>query len=152
MKVIFLKDVPGAGKKGEVKTVSDGYANNFLLPKSFAQVATAQLQAQLNKEAKEAQDKKDRELAKLNQLKLELEKRIFSLKVKMGEKGQMFGGVHEKEIAKAISDKMGLAVEKKQVEIPETLKALGQHAVKVKLGSDIIASVTINLEANNLTD
>lgn len=152
MKVIFLKDVPGTGKKGEMKTVSDGYASNFLLPKGFVQVATIQLQIQLAKEAKEAQDKKDRELAKLNQLKLELEKRIFSLKVKVGEKGQIFGSMHEKEIAKAISEKVGMEIGKHQIEIAEALKVLGQHSVKIKLGSGIVASVKINLEANNLTD
>ncbi len=148
MKIVFLKDVSGIGRKGEVKNVSDGYANNFLLPKGFAEVVTNELQAKLAKEQKEAQNKKERDLVKLNNLKQELEKRSFAIKVKTGDKGQIFGGIHEKDIAKTVSDKMGIEVEKNQIEIPAALKELGAHQVKLKLEGGIIANIKIDIQAS----
>ncbi len=146
MKVIFLKDVPGSGRKGEIKEVSQGFANNFLIPKDFVQIATLQLQAQMEKEAKEQEAKNSREQEKHRVLKQELEKRIFSLRVKVGEKGQVFGGVHEKDVAKALNDKMGLNIEKNQIEISKAIKELGEHEVKLKLGGGVVALVKINVE------
>ena len=91
MKVIFIKDTPGQGRRGEIKDVSDGYAQNFLIRKGLAQVATAEMQAKIAKEAKEAEIKKLKEIGKLEALKSEIEKRTFTVKVKVGEKGQIFG-------------------------------------------------------------
>jgi large subunit ribosomal protein L9 len=147
MKVIFIKDLAGGGKKGEIKEVSDGYAQNFLIAKGFARPATAEIQAKVAKEQKEAENKKNKEIEKLNTLKHELEKRIFTFKVKVGDKGQVFGGVHEKDLAKIISDKMGVVVEKNQIQMVSAIKTLGEHMLKVKLASAIIASVKVNIES-----
>ena len=148
MKVILLKDVAGQGKRGEIKEVSSGFAENFLIKKGLVQVATADIQNKIAKEAKEAQNKKLKEIEKLQSLKTDLEKRTFTLKVKVGDKGQVFGGVHEKDIAAAISDKMNHPIEKSQIEISSAIKELGQHQVKVKLFGGIIANVKINVEAS----
>lgn len=146
MKIIFIKDQPGAGKKGEIKEVSSGFAMNFLIPKGFAQVVTPQLEAKMQKESKEAEEKKIREAQKMAGLKQDLEKRVFTIKVKVGDKGQVFGGIHEKEIAKAITDKMGLDIDKNQIEISGAIKELGQHQIKLKLISNVFANIKINLE------
>jgi large subunit ribosomal protein L9 len=148
MKIIFLKDVPGQGKRGEIKEVSSGFAENFLIKKGFAQVATADIQNKIAKEAKEAEIKKLKEIEKLQVLKQDLEKRVFTVKVKVGDKGQVFGSVHEKDIAAVISGKINHPVEKSQVEIPSAIKELGEHQVKVKLAGGIIANVKINVEAD----
>jgi len=146
MKIIFIKDLPGSAKKGEIKDVSDGYAQNFLIAKGFARVATAEIQEKIAKENKEREIKKLKEIEKLRTLKLDLEKRTFTVKVKVGDKGQVFGGVHEKDVAKVISDKIGRAIEKNQVEIPSAIKQLGEHQVKVKLSGGITANVKIKVE------
>jgi large subunit ribosomal protein L9 len=146
MKVIFLKELNGTAKKGEIKDVSDGYAKNFLIAKGFAQVATADIQSKIVKEAKEQEIKKLREIEKLQTLKQDLEKRTFTVKVKVGDKGQVFGGVHEKDIAKVISDKTNHTIEKNQIEIPLAVKTIGEHQVKVKLGGGLIANVKIKVE------
>lgn len=146
MKVIFLKELNGTAKKGEIKDVSDGYAKNFLIVKGFAQVATADIQSKIVKEAKELEIKKLKEVGKLQALKQDLEKRTFTVKVKVGDKGQVFGGVHEKDIAKVISDKISHTIEKNQIEIPAAIKQLGDHQVKIKLTGGIIASVKIKVE------
>lgn len=147
MKVIFLKDVSGQGKKGEVKEVSQGFAQNFLIAKGLAQVATVDLQNRLNKEAKEQEVKKQKQILSAQSLKQDLEKRIFTVKVKVGAKGQIFGSVHEKEIVVVLNSKLGIALEKNQVEIPIPIKTLGEHTVKIKLASGVLASVKINVEA-----
>ena len=147
MRVIFIKDSAGAGKKGEIKEVSSGYAQNFLIPKGFAQVATPDIIKRVEKEGKEQEAKKQKEVARLTALKAELEKRTFTVKVKVGDKGQVFGGVHEKDVAASVNSKMDISLEKNQVEIPAVIKELGIYQVKLKLGSGIIANVKINIQA-----
>jgi len=147
MKVIFVKDLPGAGKKGEIKEVQSGYGNNFLIAKGFAQIATAQVQAKVDKENKEAQNKKLKEIEKLRVLKADLEKRTFTLKIKVGEKGQVFSSVHEKDILSAINSKIGLELEKSQIKISGVIKTLGIHPVILHLASGITAETKINVEA-----
>jgi len=155
MKVIFIKDQPGGGKKGELKDVSDGYAKNFLIAKGFAQVATPEVQAKIAKEKKEADAKLKKEQEKLLALKSEMEKKVFSVAVKVGDKGQIFSGVHDKDVADAINKKVSRGagsgsageIDKHQVDLSRPIKELGQYAVKIKLASGIIANVKINVEA-----
>lgn len=148
MKVIFIKELAGTAKKGEIKDVNNGYAQNFLIAKGYAQIATADIQAKIAKEAKEAETKKLKEFEKLQALKLDLEKRSFTVKVKVGDKGQIFGSVHEKDIAAAIAGKINHPVDKGQVEIASPIKEIGEHQAKIKLGSGITANVKIKVEPN----
>jgi large subunit ribosomal protein L9 len=147
MKVIFLKDAAGQGKKGEIKEVSSGFAANFLIPKGIAQIATTDLQLKIQKETREAAAKETREKEKLQALKQEMEKRTFTIKVKVGDKGQVFGGVHEKDISEVIKGKMSISLGKTQIKIPEPIKKLGSHKVNVDLGHHVTANVNINVEA-----
>ncbi len=148
MKVIFVKELSGTGKKGEIKDVSDGYAMNFLIAKGFAKTATPEIQAKIAKEQKEADIKILKDIEKLRTLKQELEKRTFTVKIKVGDKGQIFSGVREKDIAKAVNEKMSAMIEKNQVEITGHIKELGEHKVKLKLGPNIVAGITIKVEAS----
>ncbi len=145
MKVILLKDVAGQGKKGEIKDVSEGFGRNFLIAKGFAQIATSEIIAKVEKESKEAETKKLKANEKLQALKQALEKRTFTVKVKVGDKGQIFSGVHEKDVAKAVNDKMALALEKNQVELDGVIKALGEHQAKIKLDTGIVVNVRIKV-------
>lgn len=151
MKVIFLKDYIQAGsaswRKGDIKEVSDGYATNFLFAKKIAEPATAQVIAKIQKEAKEHEAKKNKELERLKQLKTDIEKRLFCLKVKVGDKGQFFGSIQEKDVAKNISEKMGISLEKHQIEIGKPIKTLGEHFADIKLAPGILAKVRIQIEA-----
>ncbi len=146
MKVVFIKDVPGGAKKGEVKDVSSGYANNFLIAKGFAKVATAEIQAKMEKEARESEKKKEKRYSQLEQVKQQLESRIFTVKVKVGDKGQVFGAVHEKEIIEAVKGKIKVNLEKGQVSIASPIKVIGEHRVTVKLGNGILANLKIKVE------
>lgn len=148
MKIIFLKDVTGQGRKGEIKEVNDGFAQNFLIAKGHAAPATAEIQAKVAKEKREADNKKSKEIEKFNKLKVDLEKRTFTLKVKVGDKGQIFSGIHEKDILKIINDSTGAELEKSQIELSGVIKQLGLHTAKIKLAAGINANIKINIEAN----
>jgi large subunit ribosomal protein L9 len=147
MKVILLKDVPKIGRNGEIKEVSDGYANNFLIKRGLAKVATTEAQAKLAAEQIEKSEKKAREQKKLAGYKDELERRTFTIKVKVGDKGQVFSGVHEKDIIRAIFQKTKITLDKSNIATHSHMKQLGEHVIDVKLGQGIIAKVKINLES-----
>ena len=147
MKVILLKDVPKIGLRGEICEVSDGYAKNFLLAKKLASVATPDVQDKVAKESRELEDKKKRQSSKLLEFKKDIETKTFTIKVKVGDKGQIFGGAHEKDILQAINAKLGSNFEKSSIHIDHPIKQLAAHKVSVKLGSGTVAIANINIEA-----
>ncbi|MBL8030541.1 MAG: 50S ribosomal protein L9 [Candidatus Doudnabacteria bacterium] len=147
MKIVFTKDSLGHGKKGEVKEVSEGFAKNFLISKGVAQIATPQIISKIEKEKREAKNKSDKEFARLTALKADMEKRTFVIPVKVGERGQVYGGVHEKEIAKIISGKLNVEIDRNKIQIVSAIKSLGEHGVKVDLGSGVQATIKVVVQA-----
>jgi large subunit ribosomal protein L9 len=147
MRVIFIKDAPGQGKKGEIKEVSEGYASNFLIPKGFAQIATKQIQDKVAKETREGQAKQAKSEARSQALKNDLEKRTFTVRVKVGDKGQIFGGVKEKDVVDAINSKMNTQFDKSALNMPHGIKTIGTHQATIKLGQGMKAAISINIEA-----
>lgn len=149
MKVIFLKDVKGQGKKGEVKNVADGFAHNFLIKKGLAVEATpaniSKLNAQKKREAKEAAE----ELAKAKQLKEELEKITVELTAKAGEGGRLFGSVTSKQIADALSKDFQIKIDKRKIELPDAIRSLGYTKVPVKLHPEVIATLNVHVKEAN---
>ena len=143
MKVILLQDVKSLGKKGEIVNVNDGYARNFILPKKMGVEATGKnlndLKLQKNNEKKVAQEQLDsaKTLAeKIGQGKVELA-------IKVGEGGRVFRSVSSKEIAAAVKEQMGLDVDKKKIQLKETIKSLGTHNVPVKLHPEVTAELKV---------
>ena len=143
MKVILLQDVKSLGKKGEIVNVNDGYARNFILPKKMGVEATGKnlndLKLQKYNEKKVAQEQLDsaKTLAeKIGQGKVELA-------IKVGEGGKVFGSVSSKEIAAAVKEQMGLDVDKKKIQLKETIKSLGTHNVPVKLHPEVTAELKV---------
>ena len=143
MKVILLQDVKSLGKKGEIVNVNDGYARNFILQKKMGVEATGKnlndLKLQKNNEKKVAQEQLDsaKTLAeKIGQGKVELA-------IKVGEGGRVFGSVSSKEIAAAVKEQMGLDVDKKKIQLKETIKSLGTHNVPVKLHPEVTAELKV---------
>ncbi len=146
MKVILLKDVAKVGRAGEIKEVNNGYANNFLMKNGLAKLATPEAQAKLTKEHKEKSDRLVKETKQFEEWKRELEKRTFAVQVKVGEKGQVFSGVHEKDIIAAIYQKTKIELDRSQVEAHHGIKQLGEHFINIKFGHGVNAKVKINLE------
>ncbi|WP_453992661.1 50S ribosomal protein L9 [Bacillus nitroreducens] len=146
MKVIFLKDVKGKGKKGEVKNVSDGYAHNFLFKQNLAIEATPAnlktLEAKKKKESKEAAE----ELAQSKKLKETLEALTVELQAKAGEGGRLFGSVTSKQIADQLAKKHNIKIDKRKFDLPDGIRALGYTNVTVKLHPEVTATVKVHVK------
>ncbi len=145
MRIIFLKDCPGQGRKGEVKDISDGYAKNFLIPKGFAVLATPSLVSKLENEKRAQAEKERRILEEHAKLKDELDRRTFTIAVKTGDKDQIYGSVHEKDVSAAIKGKTGYEFEKNQIVLPGHIKELGEYTIEIRLAGNIIARPKIKL-------
>ena len=149
MKVILLQDVKALGKKGEIVDVNDGYARNFILKKKLGLEATGKNLNDL-KLKKQHDDKVAQEnLEEAQELGKALEGGKIQLSIKMGEGGRSFGSVSSKEIAEAVQEQLGHAVDKKKVQLKEAIKAPGTYEVPVKLHPQVTAAlkVVVNEEA-----
>ncbi|MDR1568850.1 MAG: 50S ribosomal protein L9 [Streptococcaceae bacterium] len=147
MKVIFLADVKGQGKRGEVKEVPTGYAKNFLLKKNLAKVATAQAVSELSGQ-KKAQAKLDEEkLLEAKQLKdlLEKEETVVEIKGKIGQDGRLFGSIPSKKIVEALAEQFQLKVDKHKLDLPNPIKTLGVTKVAIKLHKDVNATIKVHV-------
>lgn len=146
MKVLLIKDVKDQGKTGDIISVSDGYARNFLLARKLAVPAEGKaLNEALQKKQSEAYQLEKRK-AKAQADKEVLDKETVHIKVRAGESGKIFGSVTAKEIAQALCD-LGYEVDKKDVELEEPLKQLGRTMVSIKLFTGIVARVNVVVEA-----
>ncbi len=145
MQVIFLKDVKGQGKKGEIKEVSDGYAINFLIKKGLALKKTEGSLKKLNESIKESNLKDEQNRSVALKLKKELENVTINILVKE-KNGRMFGSVSTKTIKEEL-DKLGYKFDKKQIET-ESINTLGMHLVIINLYKDIKGTVKIHTIGN----
>lgn len=147
MKVVLLTDMPGYGRRGELKDVSDGYAKNHLIPKKLASQATPEIQAKLAKETRELEARLVRQRAAAQALKQKLEHGLFVVRVPVGPKGQVFGGVHARHLAAAVNAKYSGALDYKQLTILGPVKSLGEYRANVKLPGGVTATVRFTVAA-----
>ncbi|MBO5260591.1 MAG: 50S ribosomal protein L9 [Agathobacter sp.] len=145
MKVILLQDVKSLGKKGDIVEVSDGYARNAILPKKLGVEATGKnlndLKLQNQHAEKVAQENYESALA----LAKTIEETKVEVKIKSGEGGRTFGSVSTKEIAAATKEQTGLDLDKKKMQLPEAIKALGTYEVPVKLHPKVTAKLSVHV-------
>ncbi|AVK94869.1 50S ribosomal protein L9 [Lysinibacillus sphaericus] len=145
MKVVFLKDVKGKGKKGEVKNVADGYAQNFLIKNGYAAEANAQAMSQLQGQKKLEEKNAAAELAEAQALKEKLEALTVELKAKSGDGGRLFGSVSTKQIAEALQKVHGIKIDKRKMTLPDGIRALGFTNVPVKLHHEVSATLKVQV-------
>lgn len=143
MKVILLQDVKTLGKKGETVNVSDGYARNALLPKKLAVEANGKnindLKLQKAHEEKVAKDLLDAAKAYAE----ELASKEVTLSIKVGEGGRTFGSISSKEIAEAAKAQLGYEIDKKKIQLPQPIKALGTTSVPIKLHPKVTGELKV---------
>lgn len=149
MKVILTEEIRGLGTRGEVVTVKDGYARNFLLPKNLAREATAgnlkQIEHERRKWALLAQQEKDaaqKAAEKVRGVKIRIEKRV-------GEHGHLFGSVTANEIADALMAQ-GIDVDKRRIELEQPIKNVGMHNVDVRLHREVTAQIQVEVAAQGV--
>ena len=145
MKVILLDNIKGVGKKDEVINASDGYARNYLFPKKLAVEANNENMAKLNNKKEAASYKKDVEKQKAEELAKKIKGIMLKIKVKAGENGKIFGGDTSKEISENLQQQYNMAIDKKKIELKETIKTLGSFNVSIKLFEGVIAKLKVHV-------
>ena len=143
MKVILLEDVKSLGKKGEIVNVNDGYARNFILPKKLGLEATSKnlndLKLQKQNDEKVAQEKLDAAKA----LAEEIKEKSITVKIQAGVEGKVFGSISSKEIATEAKKQLNMDIDKKKIQLKETIKTLGTHNVPVKLHPKVTVELKV---------
>lgn len=143
MKLILTREVAKLGGAGDVVTVKDGYARNFLLPRGVAIAWSLGGEKQIEgiRRARAAREVRDIDHAK--EIKAALEKATISIPVKVGANGRLFGSVTDKDIAAAIKTVAGTDIDRHSIKTAGHIKKIGTHAVKVSLAHAVVASVNI---------
>jgi large subunit ribosomal protein L9 len=147
MKLVLLQDVKNIGKKGTLVEVADGYARNYLLPRKLATAATEGVVRSLDKQAADLSAKKLREKEAAQELGRKLSETAIQLRVKVGDKGKLFGSVTSQDIAEAVHRQMGHKLDKKNITLKDPLKTLGEHSVPVKLHPEVVVQLKLSLAA-----
>ena len=145
MKIILLQDEKKLGKKGDIIEASEGYARNYILPKKIGVEATAKNMNDL-KLQKANEEKVAKEiLEEAKALAAILETKQVVVKIKAGEGGRAFGSVSTKEIAAACKEQHNIEIDKKKIQLPESLKNFGSYEVAVKLHPQVSGKLTVKV-------
>ena len=150
MEVILLDNVIGLGRAGDIKTVKDGYARNYLLPQKLVEVATRAKQNYLKKMQEVLAKKAEKIYAGALELKEQVEALSLEIKVKAGEEGKLFGSVTHADIAALLAEQ-GFEIEKKKI-VSENIKTVGEHLIKIKLDEGVTGEVKLKVFDPNLEE
>lgn len=142
MKLILRKDVESLGRVGDVIVAKDGYARNYLIPRALAYEATENNLRQLEEEKKRVVRRADKERKHSETVAAALANTSVSIKMKVGEDDKLFGSVTSQMIADALVEK-GITVDKRTIELEDSLKALGIYDVPVKLPGGVTGTVKV---------
>ena len=147
MKVILLDNIKGVGKKDEIINASDGYARNYLFPKKLAVEATKENLGKLASKNEANKFKKQNEKNDAIEVANKLKELVLTIKVKAGENGKIFGGVTSKEISENLKEQYKIEIDKKKIEVKETIKNIGRFTINIKLYEGVNAKLTVNIIA-----
>ncbi|MCR5134059.1 MAG: 50S ribosomal protein L9 [Clostridiales bacterium] len=146
MIVILLKDVKGTGKAGEVVKVSDGFARNMLIPRGMAKEATEGNIRSLEKQKAIQAEKAAEAKAAAEKLAEDLKSKEIVIRTKGGEGGKLFGSITSKDIEAAVKEQLGVAIDKKKIQLESPIKHIGEHEVPVKLYAGVPAVIRVKVE------
>ena len=145
MKVILKADIKGVGKKDEIINASDGYARNFLFPKNLAVEANSENMSKLKAQKDANQYRKDTEKEDAKKIAEKLTKIMVRIQVKAGENGKIFGGVSAKDVSENLEKQHNIKIDKKKIDLKETIKTLGVHNIDVKLYEGVSGKIKIDV-------
>jgi large subunit ribosomal protein L9 len=145
VKVILTQDVPKLGKSGEMKVVADGYATNYLIPKSLAVPAAGGSYRAWQHDIASREEKRQRERADAEIAATRISSTTLTMGVKVGEGGKLYGSITSKDIADALA-RRGIEIDRHKIELDEPLKTLGTYKVAIKVYAGMTSEVTIVVE------
>ena len=147
MKVIFLADVKGKGKKGEIKEVPTGYAQNFLIKKNLAKEANAQAISELRGKQKSEEKAHAELLAEAQKIKAKLEEEatVVQFTEKIGPDGRTFGSITNKKIAEELEKQFGIKIDKRHIQVSSPIRSTGLIDVPVKIYQDVTGVINIRV-------
>ena len=147
MKVIFLADVKGKGKKGEIKEVPTGYAQNFLIKKNLAKEANAQAIGELRGKQKSEEKAHAELLAEAQKIKAKLEEEatVVQFTEKIGPDGRTFGSITNKKIAEELEKQFGIKIDKRHIQVASPIRSAGLIDVPVKIYQDVTGVINIRV-------
>ena len=151
MKVIFIKDVRGRGKRGDVKEVPTGYAQNYLIKNGFAKPATDSNMHNLQRIQKAEHDAYEAEKTEAEKVKelLEKDETVVKFQSKAGTDSRLFGSISSKKIVEGLDKQYGIKIDKRKLNLPEPIKSLGYTNVPVKLFKGVEAKIRVHITEQN---
>jgi large subunit ribosomal protein L9 len=147
MKVILTGDVKPLGSRGALVDVKDGYANNYLLPHKLAVVATPGAMKQLEQQQNAKKRKQAEEVANAQDVATQLEQTTIKVSAKAGGNGRLFGTITNAQVADALHEQIGVAIDRHKIEMKDGIKALGTYPVEIRLGNNVIAKSVVQVVA-----
>jgi len=147
VKLLLLQDVKNLGKKGDVVEASDGYARNFLLPKKLASTATDGAVKAKEKEKLDQAAKKQREIDAAKAFAQVLAAHEIIVKARVGEGGKFFGSITSQDVASALKTQFQHDIDKRKIQLPDSIRSLGTHDVSIRLSTEVTAQVKVKVVA-----
>lgn len=145
MKIILLQDEKKLGKKGDIIEASEGYARNYILPKKIGVEATPKNMNDLKLQKANSEKIAQEQLDAAKALATELESKVVVVKIKAGEGGKAFGSVSSKEVVVALKEQHNIEIDKKKLQLPESLKNFGSYELSVKLHPQVTGKLTVKV-------
>ena len=147
MKVMFVKEVAGTARAGEVKEVAPGYARNYLLPNRLAIAADDRLVEQLRQREEAARRRAEKALHDARELSARLRKLTVTIYAKTGEAGRLFGSVTNADIAQQLRREAGVEIDKRKITVEPPIKSLGPHEVEIELHPEVTETLRVVVAA-----
>lgn len=147
MKVIFLQDVKGKGRKGELKEVADGYARNYLLARGLAVIANKGNLNALKEQKRREEEKRKAEREEAKQIADKLEKETLIIKTdKVGKDGRLFGSITSKQISQELKKQYQIKIDKKKIQLSEPIRTVGATRITLKLHPEVTSSLIVHVQ------
>jgi large subunit ribosomal protein L9 len=144
IEVILREHIEHLGRRGEIVRVADGYARNYLLPRKLALAVTDENKRQIEREREKAEAREAGELMEAQALQTRLEAVELAIARRVGENDTLYGSVTSADVAEALATRQ-LVIDRRKIQLAEPIKALGEHAVPVKLHRDVTATVKVRV-------
>jgi large subunit ribosomal protein L9 len=145
MRVILLQDVEGLGKAGDLKDVANGYARNFLLPRRLAAGATPALLANHQQRVAAEQRKLEKQAEQNRQQAERLNQISLTFKARVGRQGRLYGSITSQDIAAGLRESAGISIDRRVIDLPNPIRALGTYMVPVKIAQKLEPKITVNV-------